>query len=130
MTTQPSSVRTEGAPPPAGPYSQAIRAGDFVFLAGQVPRTPEGERLGARPFAEQARQTLENLEAVAAAAGGSLRDAVKINVYLRDPAQRAEFDPIYEQYLGDPPPARTTTQSDLPGIAVELDAVLYLPAAG
>ena len=127
MTAEP--IATSDAPPPAGPYSQAVRAGDLVFLAGQVPRLPGGERLGDRPFDEQARQTLANLEAVARAAGGSLRDAVKVNVYLKDPASRSAFDELYASHLGDVLPARTTTQSDLPGIAVEVDAVLYLPLA-
>lgn len=122
-------VVTADAPPPAGPYSQGVRAGHFVFLAGQVPRLATGERLGDRPFDEQARQVIANLEAVARAAGGSLRDAVKVSVFLRDPADRPRFDAIYGQHVGRVPAARTTTQSDLPGIAVEADAVLYLPPA-
>ncbi|MFK0297501.1 RidA family protein [Streptomyces sp. NPDC090442] len=122
------AVQSDRAPLPAGTYSQAVRAADFVFLSGQTPRLPTGERLNDAPFDVQARQALENLRSLARAAGGDLTDAVKVNVYLRDPSHRAEFDRIYRQYAGDPPPARTLTQSHLPGFAVEIDAVLDLPA--
>ena len=60
---------------------------------------------------------------------GGIRDAVKVNVYLREPARRPEFDAIYERYVGDPLPARTTTQSSLPDVDVEVDAVLYVPGS-
>ncbi|WP_406003829.1 RidA family protein [Streptomyces sp. NBC_00829] len=92
------------------------------------PRHPSGERMtDEEPFTLQARQTLDNLQAVALAAGGSLHHAVKVNVYLRDAARKGDFDEVYRAYVGDPPPARTLTQTDLPGIAIEIDAVLHLP---
>ncbi|MFJ5675596.1 RidA family protein [Streptomyces sp. NPDC093097] len=121
------ALRTAAAPTPAGTYSQAVRAGDLVFLSGQTPRHPSGERMTTEPFALQARRTLDNLQALAQAAGGTLHDAVKINVYLRDPAHKSEFDQIYRAYVSDPPPARTLTQTDLPGIPIEIDAILHLP---
>ncbi|MFI1162819.1 RidA family protein [Streptomyces sp. NPDC020801] len=125
---KPAAVSTRGAPAPAGTYSQAVRAGDLVFLSGQTPRHPSGERMSeGDPFTLQARRTLDNLQAVAEAAGGSLRDAVKVNVHLHDPARKNDFDDVYRAYVGTPAPARTLTQTDLPGIALEIDAVLHLP---
>lgn len=117
-------VTTALAPAPAGTYSQAIAYDGLVFVAGQTPRTPDGARLGAQPFEAQVRRTLENLAAVATAAGTSLRHALKVTVYLRDPRRAADFDAIYREYVQAPPPARTCVQSDLPGFEIEVDAVL------
>lgn len=113
------------APHPAGSYSQAMEAGGLVFLAGQTPRDRQNGRHGDKPFAFQARLALDNLEAAANAAGLSLKDAVRVGVFLTDPASQAkEFDAIYREYLEEPFPVRTTTQSDLPGFDVEVDAIL------
>ena len=122
----PTSVSTSTAPPPAGPYSQAISVGRTVYLAGQTPRTPSGERLRDAPFAVQVRQTLDNLESVAKAAGSSLHDAVKVTVYLRPEAVVADFNAIYTGYVSEPLPARTTIISELTIGAVEVDAVLWV----
>lgn len=116
-------IRTEEAAPPGGPYSQAIRAGGLVFLAGQGPFTAEGEKIEGS-FADQARQTFRNLAAVAEAAGLSLGDAVRVGVYLRDMADFPTMNEIYRQFFSEPYPARTTIQSDLPGFPIEVDAVL------
>ncbi|MGW5927041.1 RidA family protein [Streptomyces anulatus] len=125
---KPVAISTSAAPAPAGTYSQAVRVGDFVFLSGQTPRHPRGERMtDEEPFTLQARRALDNLQAVAQAAGGSLYHAVKVNVYLRDAARKGDFDEVYRAYVACPPPARTLTQTDLPGIAIEIDAVLHLP---
>jgi len=129
LTPVPRAVTTTAAPAPAGPYSQAIRIGSFVFLAGQTPRQPTGMRLLNHPLEAQARQALDNLEAIARASGGSLRDAVKVTVYLRPGVHLQTFNQIYQSYFSDPLPARTTIVSDLPGGAVEVDAVLWCPPA-
>ncbi|MDN4641044.1 RidA family protein [Agreia sp. PsM10] len=121
-------IRTDEAPPPAGPYSQAIRAGDIVYLSGQTPRDAVGNRLGELPFEAQVRQTLTNLEAVARASGGSLADAVKVTVYLAPGRQTSEFNTVYAEFFAEPGPARTTIVSELAnGVTVEVDAVLWLP---
>jgi 2-iminobutanoate/2-iminopropanoate deaminase len=120
-------VHTEGAPPPAGPYSQAIVAGGLVFIAGQIPRTADGTRLSDAPFDVQVRQVLDNLEAVATAAGSSLRNATMVTVYLRDLGDRAAFDEIYREFLGDPFPARIMLPADLVGMAVEASAIVLAP---
>jgi reactive intermediate/imine deaminase len=122
-------VHTDGAPPPAGSYSQAIVANGFVFLSGQTPRTPEGTRLSDAPFDVQARQVLSNLEAVARSAGTSLRNATMVTVYLRDLGDRTVFDEIYREFLGEPFPARIMLPADLVGMAVEVSAIALAPSA-
>ena len=121
-----TAVVTEQAPAPAGPYSQAVVAGGFAFLAGQTPKLVDGTRILDRPFDEQVRQTLDNLSAVAVAAGGTLADAVKVSVFLRPGCNVADFNAIYETYVSHPLPARITTISDLATGDVEIDAVLWL----
>ena len=115
--------RTDDAPQPAGPYSQAIRSGGFLFLAGQGPFRPDGSKVDSS-FEEQARQAFSNLQAVAAAAGASLSDAVRVGVYLRDMSDFGVMNKVYGEFLRDPMPARTTIQSDLPGFDIEVDAVI------
>ena len=99
-----------------------------MFLAGQTPRDRDNVRHGDKSFAEQARMTLDNLEAAADAAGLSLEDAVRVGVFLRDPANASEFDAIYREYVVEPYPARTLTQSNLAGFDIEVDAVLARPS--
>jgi reactive intermediate/imine deaminase len=120
------SVNTDQAAPAGGPYSQAIVAGDTVYLAGAIPALPDGTRVTGS-FAEQAHAAFRNLAAVAEAAGGSLGQAVRVGVYLRDFADFAEMNEIYAQYFGgDHPPVRTTIPVALEGMAIEVDAILYL----
>ena len=118
-------VLSEAAPAPSGGYSQAIRAGDFLFLSGQGPYNAVGERVGVS-VAEQVRQVLQNLDAVARAAGSSLQDAVRVGMYISDMGHFDEMDAAYRTFFGDPMPARTTIQSDLVGFDVEGDAVVWL----
>jgi reactive intermediate/imine deaminase len=118
-------IRSGGAPAPGGPYSQAIRSGGFLFLAGQGPFRTDGSKVEGS-FEDQARQTFRNLEAVASAAGASLADAVRVGVYLRDMSNFAALNRVYPEFFRDPMPARTTIQSDLPGFEIEVDAVLAM----
>ena len=120
-----TSVLSVAAPAPSGGYSQAIRAGDFLFLSGQGPYNAVGERVGVS-VAEQVRQVLQNLDAVARVAGGSLKDAVRVGMYISDMGHFDEMDAAYRAFFGDPLPARTTIQSDLVGFDVEGDAVVWL----
>lgn len=115
------------APAPAGPYSSGIVSGGFLFLAGQGPFNTESTIVG-ETFADQVRQTFANLEAVAAAAGTSMRNAVRIGVYLNDLADWPEFNEVSKEFLGTPYPARTSIQADLNGFLVEIDAVVALTA--
>jgi len=120
------AVHTDKAGPVGGPYSQAVVAGDTVYLAGAIPSLPDGTRVTGS-FAEQAHAAFRNLAACAEAAGASLDQAVRVGVYLRDFADFAEMNEIYAQYLkGDHPPVRTTIPVALEGMAIEVDAILYL----
>lgn len=118
----------DGAPAAIGTYSQAVRAGELVFLSGQIGLEPASGELAAG-FAAQARQVFANLAAVAAACGGSLDDAVKLNVYLRDLGDFAAFNQIAATELSEPYPARALIQAAaLPKDAqVEVEAILHLP---
>jgi 2-iminobutanoate/2-iminopropanoate deaminase len=118
-------VLSQDAPAPSGGYSQGIVAGEFLYLAGQGPFDAQGARVGAS-IAEQVRQVLGNLDAVARAAGGSLQDAVRLGMYISDMKHFDEMDAEYRAFFSDPMPARTTIQSDLVGFDVEGDAVVWL----
>ena len=113
------------APEPAGPYSPGIVHGGFLFLAGQGPFDAES-RLIEGTFADQVRQTFANLEAIASAAGTSMRRAVRIGVYLNDLEDWSEFNELSKEFLGTPYPARTSIQADLNGFLVEIDAIVAL----
>lgn len=118
------AINTSAAPPPAGTYSQAVAAGGLVFLAGQTPRLASGERRNDAAFPEQARMTLRNLEAVAQAAGLTLAHTAMLTVFLRNPADAAAFDAVWCEVAPDVRPARAIVQSDLPGFALEVTAIL------
>jgi 2-iminobutanoate/2-iminopropanoate deaminase len=120
-------IRTENAPLPVGPYSQAIRAGNLLFLAGQIPVDPA---TGAMPdgIAEQTRLVLRNLQAVVEAAGGSLRDVVKTTVFLTDLADFPAMNDVYATFFPTDPPARSTVGvARLPkGARIEIEAIAVL----
>ena len=116
---------TEEAPQPAGPYSQAISAGGFIYISGQVPRQADGS-YSPSDVGTETRLTLRNLAAVANAAGAELDDAVKITAYLADGEDFAEFNRAYAEFFVEAPPARTTVMVGLRQVKVELDAVLYV----
>lgn len=119
-------IQTDTAPAPGGAYSQGIAAGSTVYLSGQGPFEPgTGDKVEGT-FVEQARRAFENLAAVAEAAGGSLSDAVRVGVYLRDMTDFAAMNELYPEFFDDPLPARTTIQSNLPGFSIEVDAILHL----
>jgi 2-iminobutanoate/2-iminopropanoate deaminase len=120
-------IRSDRAPRGTGAYSQALRAGDFVFISGQGPLDPETLQVRGATVAEQTDMTLRNLAAIAEAAGGTLRDVVKVSVFLSSIDLFADFNAAYERVFPEPRPARTTTGAELRDILVEIDAVLYLP---
>jgi len=105
--------------------SQAISDNEpLVFISGQTPRAPDGQRLIGAAFEQQVRVVLDNVEAVARASGLSLLDAMKVDVFLKDLGDRAAFDAIYATYIGKPAPARTLVQSNFTEFDVEVSAVL------
>lgn len=125
-------IASPHAPAAIGPYSQAVRAGDLVFMSGQIPLDPVTMEIVGGGIEAQTRRVLDNLAAVAAEAGGTLNDCVKLTIYLTDLADFATVNQVMQQFFAAPYPARATIQiSALPrGALVEIDAVMYLPAGG
>jgi reactive intermediate/imine deaminase len=121
-------IHTERAPKAIGPYSQAVRAGDTVWLSGQIPLDPVTMELVSGDIEKEIRRVFDNLKAVAEAAGGSLAQAVKVNVYLTDLANFAKVNEVMAQYISEPYPARAAVGvAQLPrGARVEIEAVLHL----
>jgi 2-iminobutanoate/2-iminopropanoate deaminase len=123
-----AEIRTDGAPRGTGAYSQAIRAGDFVFISGQGPLDAATLEVVGTTIEEQTERTVRNLEAIAAAAGGGLEDVVKVSAFLASIDLFPGFNATYERIFANlPRPARTTTGAELRNILVEIDAVVYLP---
>jgi len=121
-------IQTNRAPQAIGPYSQAVRAGDTVYLSGQIPLDPETMQLVTGDIETEIRRVFDNLKAVAEAAGGSLANAVKVNVFLTDLSHFVKVNDIMATYCTQPYPARAAVGvSQLPrGARVEIEAVLYL----
>jgi 2-iminobutanoate/2-iminopropanoate deaminase len=118
-------ISTEGAPPAAGPYSQAIRAGDLVFTAGQLGLDPATGDLAGEGVAEQAERALRNLAAILEAAGSGMDRLVKVTVYLADIGDWPAVNEVYARLVPEPFPARSAfAVRDLPKAArVEIEAV-------
>jgi 2-iminobutanoate/2-iminopropanoate deaminase len=115
---------SEGAPP-AGAYSQGIRAGDFIFVSGQGPLDPATGKIGAT-IEEQTARTLENVKAILAAGGAAMADVVKVSAHLSDLKYFEAYNKVYATYFPDPKPVRTTVGSQLNGILVEIDVIAYV----
>lgn len=124
MTKQ--AIHTVGAPAAIGTYSQAIRAGDTVYLSGQIPLVPETMELVSGGAEHQIRQVFDNLTAVAEAAGGTLEDVVKLTVYLTDLGDFPVVNEVMAEYFTEPYPARAAIGvAQLPkGATVEMDAIV------
>src|SRR4051812_38606062 len=105
------AVTTTHAPGAIGPYSQAVRAGDFLFLSGQIPLDPASGQIVAGGIAEQTHQVLKNLLAVLTAGGAGFEHVVKTTVYLQDMSEFGAMNEIYGTYFGTPAPARATIQA-------------------
>jgi len=122
------SIHTDRAPQAIGTYSQAVRAGDTVYLSGQVPFDPVTMQLVTGDIEVQTRRVFENLKAVAEAAGGSLGHAVKLTIFLTDLASFAKVNEVMATYFAKPYPARSTIGvASLPrGAQVEIECVLHL----
>jgi 2-iminobutanoate/2-iminopropanoate deaminase len=121
-------VHPKGAPTPAGPYTPAIIAGDFVFTSGQVPKRPGTSEVVTGDITVQSRVVMENVQAILAAADCTMADVVKVSVHLSDLKNLAAFNTVYGEYFPLPYPARTTVQSALPGgVGLEIDLIAYRP---
>lgn len=125
-------INTDNAPSAIGTYSQAVKVNNTVYLSGQIPLVPETMEIVSDDFAEQAHQVFKNLSAVCEAAGGTLNDMVKVNIFLMDLSQFATVNEVMSQYFQQPYPARAAVQvSRLPkDVAIEIDGVMELPNVG
>ena len=121
-------ISTPHAPQAIGPYSQAIRAGEYLFVSGQIPLDPATGSLVSGTIAEETRRVLDNLGAILDAAGASFDRVVKTTVYLANMADFAAMNEVYATYFHAPAPARATVQAaGLPrGVRVEIDLIAYL----
>lgn len=120
-------ITAPGAPAPKGPYSHAVRAGDFIFVSGQGPIDPVSNQPMLGDAASETRQTLENIRAILRASGAEVADVVKCSVFLTNIGDFAAMNQVYAEFFGDTKPARTTVEADLPlrGSKVEIDCVAY-----
>lgn len=128
MTQRKRSVFTKQGPTPVGPYSQAIRAGNFIFISGQVPVNPATGEFIKGSMTLQTQRCMDNIKAIVAAAGGGVKDIVKTTIFLTNMNDFAEVNEAYGNYFDLDPPARTTVQAAaLPkGVAIEIDAVAHV----
>ena len=123
--TQNAAIRSAEAPAAIGPYSQAIRAGEFLFVSGQIPADPASGKIVEGGVAAQTERALKNLGAILSAAGLGFESVVKTTVFLTDMGRFAEMNDVYARFFGQTPPARATVQvGALPkGAQVEIEAV-------
>ncbi|WP_026376569.1 RidA family protein [Aestuariibacter salexigens] len=124
-----SVIHTDKAPQAIGTYSQAVKSGHTVYLSGQIPLSPETMEMVSDDFSEQAQQVFKNVQAVCEAAGGSINDLAKVNIYLTDLSHFATVNDIMSQYFRKPYPARAAIGvASLPkGAQIEIDGIMELP---
>ncbi|MDH3684971.1 MAG: RidA family protein [Myxococcales bacterium] len=123
-------IRTDDAPAPVGPYSQAVQHGSALYVSGQIPLDPATGKLVPGDIARQAERVIDNLEAVLRSGGSSLEQVIRATVYLTDLADFPRVNEIYaSRFTGDPAPARATVQvAALPlGADIEIDAIAVVP---
>lgn len=117
-------IRSNQAPPPGGAYSQALRVGDFVYVAGVAPKHPVTGEI-PETIEEQTALVLESIRNILAVADARMEDVVKSTVHLSDLALFQRFNAEYAKWFPEPRPVRTTVGSQLPGIMVEIDVVAW-----
>lgn len=122
-------IETNQAPSAIGPYSQAIKAGDYVYISGQIPLDPEKMTLVSDSFEQQAKRVFQSLQAIVTETGGTMADVIKINLYLTDLSYFGTVNELMAEYFKEPYPARAAIEvSGLPkGAQFEAEAVVYLP---
>lgn len=122
-------ITPPGVPAPRGPYSPAVRAGDFIYVSGQVPVDPATQHMICGTIAAETRQVLNNIKSVLEGCGASMADVVKCHVYLADGKDFTAMNEVYAEFFGNAKPARTTVAVAfaVPGIKVEIDAIAYKP---
>tara|TARA_Y100000588_G_scaffold275933_1_gene292280 strand:- start:134 stop:523 length:390 start_codon:yes stop_codon:yes gene_type:complete len=123
-----SVINTDQAPSAIGPYSQAVKIDNTVFLSGQIPLQPDSMELVSDQFSDQCHQVFKNLSAVATAAGGSMKEMAKLTIYLSDLSHFPQVNDIMAQYFEEPYPARAAVEvAALPkGSIIEIDAIMVV----
>lgn len=116
-----------GLPAPRGPYSPAVRAGDFIFVSGQGPVDPKTNEFSYGDIKHETRVVLNNIKAILEGSGASMSDVVRCGVFLRDGGDFAAMNEVYAEFFGDQKPARTTVETKFanPRMKVEIDAIAY-----
>jgi 2-iminobutanoate/2-iminopropanoate deaminase len=119
------AIQVPGAPKFPLPFSHAVRAGDFVYVSGQVGVIPETLEIAGETIEEQVKQTFRNIETILAHEGLTLDHVVKVQAYITDPADLPAYNRVYEEIIRKPYPARTTVTSDMGKYKIEIDVVAY-----
>ena len=120
-------VKSPNAPKPIGPYSQGVMVDGFLFVSGQGAMDPKSGRIVGSDIESQTRQTLTNVKNIVEAAGMSMRDVVRVSVYLKNMKDFKQMNEVYKSFFNEAPPARTTVQVELPlpEMLVEIDVVAH-----
>ena len=124
-------ITPPGVPVPRGPYSPAVRAGDFIFVAGQGPIDPATNKMSYGDIRHETRLVLNNIKAILAGCGAGMEDVVKCSVFLVDARDFAAMNEVYAEFFGNAKPARTTVEAKFvsPPMKVEIDCIAYKPKA-
>ena len=124
-------ITPPGSPAPRGPYSPAVRAGDFIFVSGQGPIDPATNQMFTGDIGQQTRLTLSNIQRILEGCGASLADVVKCSVFLLDGGDFAAMNEVYAEFFGAHKPARTTVEAGFvaPGMKIEIDCIAWRPVA-
>lgn len=122
-------ITPSGTPTPRGPYSPAVRAGDFIYVSGQGPIDPETNQFTFGDIRHETRVVLNNIQRILEASGASLQDAVKCSVFLADGGDFAAMNEVYAEFFGEAKPARTTVEAKFANkqMKVEIDCIAYKP---
>jgi 2-iminobutanoate/2-iminopropanoate deaminase len=121
-------ISPPGVPSPRGPYSPAVRAGDFLFVSGQGPVDTSTDRLSPGDIRHETRLVLGNIQKILEGCGASMADVVKVTVYLLDAGEFAAMNEVYAEFFGNQKPARTTVEARFVApMRVEIDAIAYKP---
>jgi 2-iminobutanoate/2-iminopropanoate deaminase len=122
-------ITPRGVPAPRGPYSPAVRAGDFIYVSGQGPIDPETNQLSFGDIRHETRLVLTNIRKILEGCGASLADVVKCSVFLADGREFRAMNEVYAEFFGEQKPARTTVEARfvIPEMRVEIDCVAYQP---
>jgi 2-iminobutanoate/2-iminopropanoate deaminase len=122
-------ISPPGVAAPRGPYSPAVRAGDFIYVSGQVPVDPATQEVVSGDIAVETRRVLDNVKLILEGCGATMADVVRCTVFLADAKDFAAMNAVYAEYFGDNKPTRTTVVAGfvLQGIKVEIDAIAYKP---